>query len=183
MNAFRESQGGGEPRRRPGYAETAEQYQLYRADPQPAEDYPERVDIVTAVTRAPELFEATCSAEPFDSSDFARRGEIFCYLKLDGAEAAGMRFPHRDAVEDAMEAALRRTDSGWLLGGASGLRYSYVDFAVTDLDRAVEALRETLRAGGVPQRTWILFLDAEREDDWIGIWDETPPPPSWHETP
>jgi hypothetical protein len=185
MSTFRQQPddaGGERPRRRPGYGETEERYQLYRGEPVPADDYPERADIVTAITRVPDLFEATCSGEPFDSDDFARRGEVFCYLKIDGRDSSAMRFADRDAVEDAMEEALRRSDTGWLLGGATGLRYSYVDFAVTDVDRAVEALRGTLRAGRIPTRTWILFFDAEREDEWIGIWDETPPPPSWDET-
>ncbi len=166
---------------RPGYAETEERYHIYRGDPDPADDYPERTDLVTVVTRAPELFEATCSGLAFDSQDFARRGELFCYLKLDGAQAQDMRFADRDAIENAMEEALRQSDAGWLLGGATGLRYSYVDLAVTDLDRAIEALRQALQAGRVPRRTWLLFFDTEREDEWVGIWDDSPPPPSWPE--
>jgi hypothetical protein len=164
-----------------GYAETEERYHIYRAEPDPADDYPERTDVVTVVTRAPELFEATCNGMAFDSEDFAQRGELFCYLKLDGATAEGMRFPDRDAVENAIEEALRRSDAGWLLGSATGLRYSYVDLAVTDLDRAIEALRLTLQAGGVPRRTWLLFFDTEREDEWVGMWDDSPPPPNWPE--
>lgn len=167
--------------RPPGYAETEERYHIYRAEPDPADDYPERTDLVTVVTRAPELFEATCSGLAFDSEDFARRGEVFCYVKLDSATAADMRFANRDAVENAIEEALRRSDAGWLLGSATGLRYSYVDLAVTDLELAVAALRQTLQDGGAPRRTWLLFFDTEREDEWVGMWDDTPPPPTWPE--
>jgi hypothetical protein len=56
-----------------------------------------------------------------------------------------------------------------------------VDFAVTDFDVAAAALRRTLREGKIPRRTWILYFDTSLEDEWEGIWDDTPPPPSWGE--
>jgi hypothetical protein len=169
------------PGERPGYGADNESYHVYRGQPDEAEDYPGRSDLTVAVTRVPELFEATWSDEPFRSGDFARRGEIFCYLKVDGSEADDMVFENRDAIERAMEQALGATSSGWLLGGANGLRYSYVDFAVTDFDVAAAALRRTLREGKIPRRTWILYFDTSLEDEWEGIWDDTPPPPSWGE--
>jgi hypothetical protein len=174
--------GGGSSRgERPGYGEENERYHIYRAQPDEADDYPGRSDLLVAVTRVPELFEVVCSDEPFRSEDFALCGEIFCYLKTDGSDVADTVFENRDAIERAMEQALSATQSGWLLGGANGLRYSYVDFAVTDFEAAVAALRQTLREGKISRRSWILYLDTRLEDQWEGIWDDTPPPPAWGE--
>ena len=173
--------GGSSGEERLGYGADNESYHVYRAEPDEADDYPGRSDLTVAVTRVPELFEATCSDEPFRSGDFATRGEIFCFLKVDGSDADDMVFEDRDAIERAMEQALSATHSGWLLGGATGLRYSYVDFAVTDFDVAMSALRQVLREGKIPRRSWILYFYTSLEDEWEGIWDDSPPPPAWGE--
>ena len=78
MSEFAERPDDDEEAQPTGYAETEERYHIYRAEPDPADDYPERTDLVTVVTRAPELFEATCSGMAFDSEEFSQSGELFC---------------------------------------------------------------------------------------------------------
>ena len=66
---------------------------------------------------------------------------------------------------------------GGQIGGGTGLRYSYVDLALTNVEGAMDALIPVLRAANLPRRTWLLFFDADLGDEWIPIWDDAPPPP------
>jgi hypothetical protein len=66
---------------------------------------------------------------------------------------------------------------GVVIGGGTGIRHSYVDLALTDVERGVAATRAALRKGGLPKRSWILFFDDALAAEWIGIHDDTPPPP------
>jgi hypothetical protein len=34
-----------------------------------------------------------------------------------------------------------------------------------------------MRAAAVANRSWLLFHDAHLADEWIGIYEDTPPPP------
>jgi hypothetical protein len=36
---------------------------------------------------------------------------------------------------------------------------------------------EVLRKGNIAKRTWILFHDDIYAGEWIGVWEDTPPPP------
>jgi hypothetical protein len=65
-----------------------------------------------------------------------------------------------------------------VIGGGTGRRYSYVDMAVTDLNAAIPLICETLRAGKLTKRSWLLFQDADLQSEWIGIWDDSPRPPA-----
>ncbi len=47
-----------------------------------------------------------------------------------------------------------------------------------DLENAIPAIRQRLRAGNVPKRSWILFFDDTLAGEWIGIYDDTLPPPT-----
>ena len=81
------------------------------------------------------------------------------------------------AIEDAIASTLGPRQLGVQVGGGTGLRYSYVDLALTDVVLAMEALRPVLRTGKLPQRTWLQFFDADLADEWLPLWDDTPPPP------
>jgi hypothetical protein len=48
---------------------------------------------------------------------------------------------------------------GCHIGGGTGLRYSYIDLALTDVKKAIPAIQGRLRQGKVPRRSWILFFD------------------------
>jgi len=64
-----------------------------------------------------------------------------------------------------------------VVGGGTGLRYSYVDLALTDATKGIQQLVRVIRDGKITKRTWILFFDAIYEYEWVGIWNDTPPPP------
>lgn len=143
-----------------------------------AEDYPERCDIIVGSTCRMELIEAVMSGRLFDSRCHSRHKEIFCYLKIDAGEVDGSeRLDHRASLEDPLDAALQQAALGGTIGGASGIRYSYVDLALMNVMQAIPIIRQVLAQQRAPLRTWLLFFDSHFEEEWLGAYPQTPPPP------
>ncbi len=153
------------------------QWALLKLEPTEAEDYPERSDMLTCVTCNPDLVGATFSEAPFYSERYSRCHETFCYLKIDGTDSDEMGFHDREDMEEAARMALEADESGGLVGGGTGLRYSYVEFALTNVKKGVAAIRRAMQQGNVPRRSWILFHDADLDAEWIGVYDDSPTPP------
>jgi len=145
----------------------------------PAEQpfYPERSDLIVAITSNLPLWQAALRV-PFRSERFSRCGETFCYLKVDGSEGLdGCEFDDREAIDNAIDAVLKPASLGCVFGGGTGMVHSYSDLALVDLPRGIQAIRKRLRAGKLPKRSWIQFFDDEYATEWVGIYDDTPPPP------
>jgi hypothetical protein len=154
------------------------EWSSYELHPGEHDDYSGRDDLLVAITGRPDVFEAAHGGGLFHSQCFTRHGETFCYLKLDGRQGlAGSRFADRAAIEDALNAALIPAQVGCAIGGGTGLRYSYIDLALTNLNAARQVIRDVLLEGGVPRRTWLLFFDSALEREWTGIHDNAPEPP------
>ncbi len=141
-------------------------------------DYSGQLDLIVSGSRGlPDLWKAVHSQVPFSSSRYSRHGEVFCYLKVDrSAGLGGSKYGDRGQIEDALDDALRRKALGAVIGGGTGLRYSYVDLVLSQLDEGLAEVRKLVRAGGIPKLSWLLFFDAVWRDEWIGIYDDTPPP-------
>lgn len=155
------------------------QWSCIELKPEEADDYPERADLIAAVTLNPTVWMAAHCGRPFSSERFSRSGEFFVYVKIDRDDGPeGPQFSDRDEIETAINQSLASDSLGGVSGGGTGIRYSYIDLVLTDLNRGIAAVRKTLRSGGVPQRTWILFFDADLCGEWVGVYDETPPPPT-----
>jgi hypothetical protein len=163
----------------PWHMQSREQpHQMFQMQPVEQPDYPGRSDLFIGHTVVPALWERLSSPEPVRSSDFSACGEIFCYLKIDGIDGLeGSAFADKSQIEDTLDEALRHFKIGCVIGSGTGLRYSYVDFAITDVPTACDVIRKVLRAGKIPTRSWILFFDSDKQDRWTGIWDNTPSPP------
>ncbi|MBW3596084.1 MAG: hypothetical protein KY475_02285 [Planctomycetes bacterium] len=143
-----------------------------------ADDYPRREDLLVAITARPDVFEASGGGAAFFSACYSRCDEKFCYVKLDRSDADdGEKYLDRAPLEDAINERLASAKLGCVIGGGTGVRYSYSDLALTDLQRGVAAVRETLRERNVPLRTWIRFFDDELAAEWVGIHGDAPPPP------
>jgi len=154
------------------------QWAVLKLEPEEARDYPERYDLMTCITCNPDLIAATFSPAPFFSERYSRSEETFCYVKIDGAgDLTDMGFHDREDMEEAARIALEAQETGALIGGGTGLRYSYLELALTDVDRGVAAIQRAMREGNVPRRSWILFHDADLNAEWIGIYDDSPAPP------
>jgi hypothetical protein len=141
-------------------------------------DYCARDDLFVAISGRLDVFEASHGGGIFSSACHSRCGETFCYLKIDGAKGLDRsQFHDRAEIEEALNSALIQEGIGCCFGGGTGLRYSYIDLALTDLPRAVEILRGVLLAGGIPKRTWLQFFDDELAHEWVGIHEGAGAPP------
>lgn len=150
-------------------------WSLLKLEPKRAKDYPQQLDQFTAVAMEVPLFAAT--RMPFFASErFSRMDEVFAYVKIDGSNGlAGSTFGDREEIESAIAEALG--DHGAVIGGGTGLRYSYVELALEDAKKGVERVCRVLRGGRIPLRTFIQFHDEELQNEWLGVYPETPKPP------
>jgi hypothetical protein len=141
-------------------------------------DYPGRSDLFVGYTVLPNLWERFHSSEAVCSADYSTCGEAFCYLKIDGINGLeGSVFADKSQIEETLDEALRHFKVGCVVGSGTGLRYSYIDFAVIDVQMACGVIRKVLCAAKIPKRSWILFFDSDKAQQWIGVWDDSPPQP------
>lgn len=151
---------------------------LFELKPDEAGECQEQRDLFVARSANKEMWEAAHSGNIFDSERFSRCDETFCYVKLDGSEGLDEEhFADKAEIEDALDAVLKPAKLGCTIGGGTGRRYSYIDLALTDVEQGIAAVRQRLRAGNVPKRSWIQFFDSDLAAEWVGIYDDTPPPP------
>lgn len=147
--------------------------------PEPADDYPGRSDLFVASTHDVELFQGIHGGYPFSSACHSKVNEIFCYLKLDAHNVPKSDLiAFRSRFENALNQTLQQAHFGGCIGGGTGLRYSYIDLALTDLARGVPLVRETVAKLQAPPRSWLLFHDDDLAAEWVGINSQTPPPPA-----
>lgn len=161
------------------YRDTADgsEWSLLELKPQEASDYAEQHDLFVVRTPNVDLWRAT-HGPSFCDERYSRHGEVFCYLKLDGSQGLEHeKFTDKGEIEGALDAVLKPLQLGCTIGGGSGLRYSYIELALLDVDRAISKCRRLLAEGGVPLHSWLLFHNPDLEHQWVGIYDETPPPP------
>jgi hypothetical protein len=143
-----------------------------------AGDYPQRSDLIIGTSCSERLIESFVSSRLFDSRCHSRCGEYFAYLKIDAAEVPSEhRVEFRASLEDPLDAALMQAGLGGVIGGGSGIRYSYVDLSLVQVMQAVPLIRQILAQHRAPVRTWLLFFDSQFEKEWLGVYPQTPPPP------
>jgi hypothetical protein len=141
-------------------------------------DFAGQQDMLIAKTMDLDLWKALHGQRPFHSRRFSRSGEVMATLKIDGANGlAGDGLIDKASIEDAVAHTLEPLKLGGQIGGGTGLRYSYIDLALTNVEAAMDELRPVLRAANLPRRSWLLFFDADLGDEWIPIWDDAPSPP------
>ena len=148
-------------------------------EPKKKTDYEPLRDLFTSITPSVELFQAFYSdRNRFYSERFSKFDETFLFVQLDGSadDLNQEMFDDRGEIENALETALTKHKVGRVIGGGTGLKYSYIYLALVNVPSGVKCIRETLQAGKITQRSWILFHDADRQQEWIGIWDDTPAP-------
>jgi hypothetical protein len=146
--------------------------------PEEAEDYPAQSDLIVATTHFVELFRATHNGTIFTSSCHSRFGEQFCYLKLDASQVPRQNIvAFRSQFEDPLAVALSNSGIGCCIGGGSGIRYTYIDLALIDVNRAIPIIRQILASHHAPLRSWLLFFDDELSHEWVGAYATTPEPP------
>ncbi len=152
---------------------------LWELKPEEADDYCGQLDLFLGKAANPTQWTAAHGGGRFSSERFSRCGETFCYVKIDGSQGLDAEgLSDKSEIEDALDEVLKPNRLGCYIGGGTGMRYSYIDLALTDLDKGIEATRQRLREGKVPKRSWIQFFDSDLAAEWIGIYDDSPPPPT-----
>ncbi|TNE89602.1 MAG: hypothetical protein EP330_10550 [Deltaproteobacteria bacterium] len=144
---------------------------------QEAEDYSGHADMYAAKTPLPEVWDAAYSPEPFFSECFA--SAHFCYLKVDNQGDARSQLQSAEAMAGVLQETLAMRGLGGVTGVGEGRRYHYVDLALDDVAKGIDVIRDLLQPANPHLRSWLLFHDAEWADEWIGLFEESPPPPSW----
>jgi len=151
---------------------------LKLAPPEPADDYPGQDDLLFVFTSNVELFQAIHGGGLFTSGCHSKVGELFCYLKIDhqGVPRDSL-VAFRSQFEDALQPALSAADVGCCVGGGTGVRYAYIELALTNVAKGAQVIREVLTQHKAPLRTWLLFHDDDLSAEWFGVDLQTPPPP------
>ncbi len=158
-------------------AETA-RYSLWELKPEEREDYPHQFDLLVGKSCHAAMWVAARSNVAFDSRRYSRFGELFAYVKTDSpGSLSSEQLQNKDEMEDALADALARRELGAVIGGGYGQRYSYIDLALSKPDEAIETIIEVLREKNAVRESWIQFFDARYANEWVGIWEESPPPP------
>jgi hypothetical protein len=162
---------------RPCHVRQQADWTMFETQPELSDDWAEQDDLVMATTSMPEMLKSFLQGAPFHSGRFSRHGERFCYLKIDALGLDGRaRLEQRSALEDALDRALVPEGHGCVIGNGFGVRYSYVNLALSDLDGALAAVRRIARELRAPERSWLLFFDAELAEEWVGVWPRALPP-------
>jgi hypothetical protein len=150
---------------------------MFETEPVPADDYVGQDDLLLSTTLAPELLKSYLQGAPFSSQRFSRNDEVFCYLKTENPTAGIEQLvARRTELEDELDAELREAGAGCVIGNGLGLRYSYIDLALSQPGVGLPLVRRVARSRDVFARSWILFCDTAWTHEWIGIWDDAPPP-------
>jgi hypothetical protein len=153
-----------------------EDWLLFELEPEPARDFAAQDDLVVCSTRVPELKKCFLRGEPFFSGRFSNSGALFTYLKYDSPERTTLaRLAERARFEDALARALS-PEQVRLVGLGLGLRYSYLDLAVTDADCVREQLLPALCAAEITKRAWLLFCDSELDREYLALYPDSPEP-------
>lgn len=150
---------------------------LFELEPEAADDYARKDDLVMAVTRVPELLKCYLEHAPFSSQRFSRHGELFFHLKYESRGAPEGRLAAREELEAVLERSLVQAEAGRVVGGGLGLRYSYVDFVLSAIGEGLERVRTVAHEKTLPKRAWIECFDDALRAQWIEIQANCPAPP------
>lgn len=148
----------------------------FELEPDADADYAAQDDLVFCSTRLPESKKAFLRNEPFFSGRFTNSGALLTYLKYESSESsATARVSERTSLEGVIRQALDERQ-GVIVGLGLGLRYAYIDLALTGPDCVSERLFPALQAAGIPPRAWLLFCDSELEQEYRPVYLGSPAP-------
>jgi hypothetical protein len=157
------------------HAPDVDDWFAFELSPEPARDYAAQDDLLFCSTRVPELKKCFLRGEPFFSGRFTASNALFTYLKYDTLETGPeARIAERAKFEDLIKRELRHGQG--LVGAGVGIRYAYIDLALTDPDCARQSLMPALRALGISKRSWLLFCDSELSSEYLSVYPDSPAP-------
>ena len=148
-----------------------EEWTLLEVEPIDACAGTRKDDLVLASTCTPELLRCYLDGSPCASRRFSSRGEHFVFVSYrDDEPSTERRVAKRDVIESALCECV--TGVGTVTGVGLGVRSTYVDVALRNLETGLSRLVSKLRDIDAPARTFIQFFDSELADEWLSIWPD-----------
>ncbi|MHA3914146.1 hypothetical protein [Halovulum sp. GXIMD14793] len=139
------------------------QYLLFQLEP-PREDNL-RPDLITYSTLHEIFGQAVLSRAPFSSRCHSNFDEWFLLLKVARSDAHPFNdVSERGDIEEMLHKALSEDKLGGYVGGGHGMEAIYMDFAVTDVERAVARIQQAMAEQPFVADATLHFLDAGLED-------------------
>lgn len=129
-------------------------------------------DLVLASTCTPELLRCYLDGSPCASRRFSRSGEQFVFISyVDDERTLQRRLARRTAIENALSDCV----AGWgaVTGVGFGVKNTYVDLVLCNLETGLGRLLSKLRDADVPAPCFIQFFDSELADEWLSIWPDS----------
>lgn len=149
-----------------------EEWTLLEVEPLARDRGRRKDDLLLASTRTPELLRCYLDGSPCASRRFSRVGEQFVYLCYpDDERTMKRRVARRTEIEQALSESV--TQLGAVIGVGLGVRTTYVDLALCDLETGLPRLVTTARQLGLPPHSFIQFFDSELEEEWLSIWPDS----------
>jgi hypothetical protein len=149
-------------------ASTSEEWTMLEVEPLPDATGVDKDDLMLASTCTPELLRCYLNGSPCSSRRFSRHGERFVFLSYADAErSAPQRVARRSQIEAALVERLRGVAA--VTGVGLGLRTTYVDLALCNLETGLGRLASELRCLELPPRSFIQFFDSELSEEWLSI--------------
>lgn len=132
---------------------------------------PRKRDLLLASTCTPELLRCYLDDAPCASLRFSSRGERFVFVSYaDDRASMSERVARRASIEAALTSGLRGV--GRVTGVGIGVRTSYVDLALCNLETTLPRLVANLRELALPPRSFIEFFDSELSEEWLSVWPD-----------
>lgn len=146
-----------------------EEWTLLEVEPLAQDRGRRKDDLLLASTRTPELLRCYLDGAPCASRRFSRVGEQFVFLSYaDDEPTMKRRVARRTAIEQALSESV--TGLGAVTGVGLGVKTTYVDLALSDLETGLVRLVATARELELPAHSFIQFFDSELEEEWLSIW-------------
>lgn len=136
------------------------------------ETEPERF---TFRTLAPQVTEAFWKNKQFDSAQFAKMGEKFCFIKTSLAVEED-EDPMIEDFQVSLDEKLRKNGIGCQIGAGRGSDYYFFDLALVDVDASLEIMKRLAEEYALLKKTWLMFYDTPDKSKFVGLYPESPSP-------
>lgn len=136
------------------------------------ETEPERF---TYRTLAPQVTEAFWKNSEFDSAQFAKMGEKFCFIKTSLAVEED-EDPMIEDFQVYLDEELRAKGLGCQIGAGRGSDFYFFDLALVDVDAALEIMKRLAEENALLKKTWLMFYDTADKSNFVGLYPESPSP-------
>jgi hypothetical protein len=155
-----------------GIAKRQSDWNLLEMEPLDADAALDKSDLVIASTCTPELLRCYLEGAPCASRRFTRGSERFVFVAYPDHEASVSK---RVAKRTVIETALSETATHEMVvtGVGLGVKSTYLDLAVCNLETGLPLLVSKLQRLALPRESCIRFFDSELAEEWVAIWPDT----------